>query len=264
MCKVLTVIREENANIERIEKFVKAQIADLQGEKSGYSVYRDGKSSFYMGIENYNRDTMYKNIRYSGEKTYICHTRTATGGEMTEKGLHLQKLYEHYVFAHNGTVTKLSDVKDYSDSYHFFKTLTAIAEDKVTYDDIEEMVNEFEFNGKGFLVDEKNEELHVWACGYSFGGIYITIFEDFIALTSYDPELELKEPKLKTVLGFQFKEAEVKEEFEPLYQEKKDDVYLKMEKHILTTRQELKRKYVYTTPKWIGKKGKHHNHNYKK
>lgn len=122
MCKIFLVINKNPKAIKTIKDLVNVNISKLSEEKDGYSIQKNNKTFFYDDSE-ISYKNMNNNIAYKDEKLFIVHSRTSTAGDDNINGLHLQTLFDDWVFAHNGTIDKFSNVITNSDSYYFFKHL---------------------------------------------------------------------------------------------------------------------------------------------
>ena len=92
MCHFFAVLNTQPENTETINRLLKLNGSTLASQRSGYSVLRvtsEPKVSRFPDIGDYTNFD--KNVIYQGEATYICHTRTATGGKSGNEGLHLQR-----------------------------------------------------------------------------------------------------------------------------------------------------------------------------
>lgn len=206
MCKLVIIVNKSGENDQTLKKLIQINVEELAKEKDGYSTYRDGKCEYFQGTGPYVASQMEKNIAYRGEKIMMIHSRTRTCGAADKTGLHLQKLFRRYVFAHNGTCGMFSNAKNFSDSYYFFRNLILTNKSVVTHAAVALAVKESKFWGKGVLYDEKEEELHFF-CG--FGGDF-HILPKCIVISSYTLEDEVKSKVRRTELGFHFNEEKTK------------------------------------------------------
>lgn len=200
MCKILTIINKNPHNAALLNKFIQANEDALAGEKDGYALYQYHRGvsqrKTFVGEEAYKN--IAANIKYVGAELYMVHFRTKTsGGVGGVEGLHLDKIQNRFVYAHNGTVYKYAKEKTKSDSYHFFVNLLS---KELTTPSIEEAIDESFFWGRGFLFDETENRLHVF-CNYD---VYIYGLPDCLILTSYPLVKTLPSYSSREVLGFPF------------------------------------------------------------
>lgn len=218
MCKIITVLNKNKANTEKINKILRANNLALCAERSGYSVFRDNYTFDYIGDAAYkNAET---NFTYKGEEVFIIHTRTRTSGSMDTEGLHLKKLDNRYVFAHNGIVSAFQNVERFNDSYYFFKRVIQKA---ITVKNIVKAIEKYKFSGRAFLYDTDKKIMHYFCNSDS----YIHALPDCLIITSYDLNLEYTRYKSFNVLGYTWYEKQDTEEIPVLRREKIDDMYMK-------------------------------------
>lgn len=220
MCKIFLVINKNPKINQTVSDLVTANINDLSAEQDGYSTFRNDTAYFYDGEPAYKN--IGSNLIYKNEELFIVHTRTSTGGSEGVAGLHLQTLFNDWVFAHNGMVEKFSTVAKKSDSYYFFKHLLKKYK-KITPEIINNHSQDCGFSGKGVLYNKKTKDL------YWFNNIagQITILDDVIILSSYDIETTKKIYIVKSVLGYKWYEESEKIQIEGIiYQKSIDNCYL--------------------------------------
>jgi hypothetical protein len=199
MCKTFVVINKNPANRDILSDVMLANIDKLSTEKDGYSIYRDGKTEFFQGDEDY--ALMPENLEYRGEEMLMVHFRSATAGARDKTGLHLQKINKRFVYAHNGVVSNFNAVKNFSDSYYYFRNLIVKADYKVTTDAISQSLKDNTFWGRAFLYDEKLKTLHAWNTLTT----YVYALEGCLILSSFDLETDVEDIEYKEVLGYTFK-----------------------------------------------------------
>jgi len=199
MCKILTIINTKPENNEVIQKIINANAEGLKQEKSGFSVLRDDKPSYFMdeGYQDFD-----KNVEYKGEKVFCVHTRTMTSGALDETGLHLQRT-AGWFWAHNGVVSSFSRVKDHSDSFHFFSALLSKQpidrlNQPLSADLIQKTCSDLSFYGKGFLYNPKTEIVQ-WFCNQRS---YIYVLDGCLIITTFELILTVTEESYSQVLGY--------------------------------------------------------------
>lgn len=114
MCKLVTVVKENNDNVKKIENILRAQESKLMGEKDGISaitVDGDGKVRRRRSLKDYRGIIDWACAHIDKSKLISIHTRTATTGSVTKNNTHF---YEDggYFLAHNGFVS------EYATSYY--------------------------------------------------------------------------------------------------------------------------------------------------
>jgi len=233
MCKIIVVINKNPKLNSVIKKIVKANVEELAEEKDGYSVFRNSTDTHYIGTNAY--DNIEKNLEYKGEYMYIVHTRTTTAGSAGLSGLHLQKMKGGYTYAHNGTVTKYSNVKLNSDSYYFFRHL--IAKNKtITADVVSEEIKNTSFRGKGVLYNYLTNDL------YFFNNMigYVNVLNGCIILSSYDLEKKLNVEKTHSINGYTWKTKGKETAIKGiLHSESIDDMYIHFKNGLLVEKKSI-------------------------
>jgi len=206
MCKIITIINKNKHNTSTLNKLLRANAEDLSREKDGYAVYEfdkgKGERRVFVGTEAYNNIS--KNIEYNGGEIYMVHFRTKTSGESGEEGLHLDKIQDRYVYAHNGTASKFSGKKTKSDSHHFFEELLS---KELNIKNINSTINESNFWGRAFLFDEKENRLHIFCNSF----VQIYALKDCLVFSSYALEMKPKDGEIKIILGLPLTTKESKE-----------------------------------------------------
>ena len=218
MCKIITILNKNKDNTEVLNKFISANIAPLCSERSGYSVFRDTDTFDFIGDNAYKNAHI--NMEYKGEQVFIIHTRTATAGAMDIEGLHLKKLDNRYIFAHNGTVSSFANVERYNDSYYFFKRVIKSA---INPKNIVHAIQKYGFHGKGFLYDTDKRIMYYFCNMFS----YIHALPDCLIITSWEANIEITQYKSHNILGYTWYETLGKERLPILKTEKIDDIYMK-------------------------------------
>ena len=180
MCKIITIINHNKENIPVLQKLITANVEKMAEEQDGYSTYRDGVSTFYTDYKGIG-----DNLAYAGERIYMAHTRTRTTGGTGVDGLHLQRIKDRYVFAHNGSISKYADVKDKNDSYYFFDDLIKM---NISKKNIEKHSEKSSFWGRAFLYDELLDRFHIF-CN---NPLYFTMLPDCLVISTF--ELVIEEP----------------------------------------------------------------------
>lgn len=123
----------------------------------------DGFGVIYADAED-KKSKVYREVEYSPAamadaakaQFSIVHLRASTGGTVTKENVHLWRI-GNWVFAHNGTVTKLRDDK-MADSYVFFRKVIEeklIKEDKLDYDMIDLLADENSLWGRFLFYNDK-------------------------------------------------------------------------------------------------------------
>lgn len=246
MCKVLYILNKNNPNTEagklansQLADLVKAQENEFKSERDGYSVYRNGRTFNYPTIEHYDR--IGKNTEYRNEPVYCAHFRTSTGGSEDGDGLHLQKLYGRYVYAHNGTVWGFNQVKKKSDSHYFFSRLIQ-RWGEINYPNVNEAIDKYSFHGKGFLYDEKEKTTYFF-CNQP---AWIYILNDAFVIASYEINRKFQQYTKHTVLNYDWYTAGDSRFLEGIqHSEKLDDVYMEFKDGVFQYSMELEKKTGY-------------------
>lgn len=236
MCKILTILNTKQENKEIIQDIINANIMGLKTERCGYSVLRQDKTDFYLGQDDYDR--FEDNVKYNNENVFCIHTRTSTGGDTDKKGLHLQK-FGNWFWGHNGIVGGLN-VKDYSDSFYFFRAL--LATQKVDLPDamlsktvIEKTCKDLNFHGKGFLWNPKSKTLQ-WFCNSQS---WIYLIDGAIIISTWEINLKKEEYSIASVLGYDWVYNVKTVPIEVLHQEHIDDTILTFDDNFLVQREKL-------------------------
>lgn len=236
MCKIIAIINKDSNNNDTINKILHYNKYALATQDDGYSVYEDGETRFFMGKEAYKTDNIAKNIAYKGNEIYMTHFRISTGGADSINGLHLQKLNDRFVFAHNGTVRHFYDVKTHSDSFYFFNNLLNSGKKDVVYHKkINKAILKYDFSGKGFLYDEENKDLHI----FMNMKLYIYGLPNCLIFATYDIETSLAVREYKETLGMSYC---VEKESDPIrfeFTASIDDHYMKFHNGIYVEKKKL-------------------------
>jgi len=247
MCKVITIINKNKKNTKLINNLLVANLNNLKVERDGYSVLRDGVTSFHLGLCDY------QNIKYAGEETYILHTRTSTGGEAGIGGLHLQNV-KGYRFAHNGMVSAYAGFKQKNDSYYFCADL--VAHKKITKRVIEKEIKICGFNGKGFLYHKKTGDTYI----FNNSAIHVYGLENCLIFSSYALETEIKDVEMVEVLGFvHIEESNYGEKIPFLFEETIDDQFIHFSKGVVLEHQNMESTYGF----WRNQQNQQNYKNYK-
>lgn len=242
---MIVVLNKNPKNNQIIDTLLKTNTELLCAEKDGYSIYRDGEIEHHMTYGTVTNDMTYK-----GEKLFVTHFRTSTGGERNENGLHLQRLQNRYIFAHNGVVSQINQPTK-SDSYHFFDGMVSAYGEAIDESYIGMDIADFGFSGRGFLYDEKDEVMHI----FSTYIMYIYALPDCLIFATFKLETEVKAYTMKEVLGMPFKQ-ERKFEIPFLFEDSFYEEYLKFDKGVLAYKADLPFKED-RKDTWFGGYGKH-------
>jgi len=225
MCKAIAIINKNSGNNVELNRLLSMNAESLATQSDGYSVWEKGqKAKGYIGKKDYKIENVKKAIEYKGSEVYMTHFRLSTCGADDKNGLHLQEISERYVFAHNGTVSKFSSVEIKNDSYFFFRRLVTKYDD-ITPKEINKCIKEYGFSGKGFLYDKLKDEFHF----FNNMPAYLYIFNEAIVISTWKLELEEKQYKIGSTLGFEWKvEQGIYNIKGIMYQETIDDTILKL------------------------------------
>lgn len=229
MCKIITILNRNQKNSETIAKIIKANSNLLSLERSGYSVFRNNQSFFYLGEKAYQR--FEDNIAYKNEEVYILHTRTATAGSRDFDGLHLQP-YQGFVFAHNGMVLKFNHVIKKNDSFYFFKR---IINQDLTKDNIEKAINRYDFSGRGFLYNIEKKKLYI----FSTNNLFVYGLPDCLIFSTFQLNLNVEKEEVREILGYPFVVRRFEEKIKIDYEDEIKDSFLVFENLKLIESQEL-------------------------
>lgn len=237
MCKILTIINTKESNNKILQDIVDANIDELKQERCGFSVFRDNHTTFHLKEDYGNFAEIAK---YNGEKVFCIHSRTSTGGDSNQNGLHLQKS-NGWFWGHNGVVGGFAGVKDFSDSYYFFMSLLSklpidSPNNPIEKDLIEKSCQDLRFNGKGFLYNPKSQVLQ-WFCN---SPSYITVLDGCLIITTYVLTLKKEEYEYASMLGFEWITSTTETTIPVLYSEKIDDCLLTFHNNIMIGRENVK------------------------
>lgn len=231
MCRLLTIVNHNPKNVPVINQIIGANLEEMSKQEDGYSV-SDGRGGFtYMGKTAYRPANVIKNTLYSGKSPYhFIHFRKSTAGDRTTtKGLHLQWLMNRFTFAHNGTISDFSSVKDYSDSYYWFKHYLMSFQKVVDYSTCLQYLSSKSLVGAAMLYDRRDDKLHLIIrkeCPIIF-------LPDCIVFATFDISMVYKKKKYADILGFTYAEDDETIDIPHIGQQKFDDVFLSMKKGIL-------------------------------
>lgn len=184
MCKLIVIINQNRRSEAAINDLITANAAALMAERSGYSIYTSNNDTT-EGYFDYRPGYFEKNIRYRYSPVAIYHFRTATSGAIGKNGLHLQRLYGRYVYAHNGWITMYRNVADKNDSHYFFDNFLKNRK-KVKFGALAREISRAGFNGRGTLYDAASRTLHLW----STETLYLTILANCLIFSSFQLSTE--------------------------------------------------------------------------
>lgn len=208
-----------------------ANLNGLASEKNGYSTLRDGRVDYFLDYGAY----LYQNILYSGEKTYILHMRTSTGGGRGVDGLHLQNI-NGWRFAHNGYVTDYAGGRDKNDSYYFCKRLIT---KPITKARVENEIDIRGFTGKGFLYRKTTKDLYI----FNNSTLYVYGIKDCLIFSTFVLTTDIKKIKEVNILGFKdIQEEETGREIKFLINGYMEDTFLHLKNGQVIQREKIVQK----------------------
>jgi len=237
MCKILTILNTKSSNNKILQDIIDANISGLKAERCGYSILRENKTDFYLGDKDYNNFDVH--AKYNGENMFCIHSRTSTGGDRDQKGLHLQR-FGNWFWAHNGVVSGLSNVKDYSDSFYFFRALLSNQkidnpDEKLSKELIETYCKDLSFHGKGFLWNPKTR-IFQWFCNSQS---YVYLIDGCIIISTFLLILKKEEYTFSSILGYSWISEVKTTDIEVTFHENIDDVILTFWNNKLIQREKL-------------------------
>lgn len=216
MCKIITIINKNKNNSKTLKNLIDINADALSREQSGFSVLRNNNPYYSLDYSNFNKKIAYKN-----EEVYIIHTRTATAGAVDKKGLHL-KSFNGWFWAHNGLVSRFSNVEDYNDSYYFYFNL--INNTSLTKKEVEDYINDYGFSGRGVLYNPYKNKMIIFATN----DLYIYGLKDCLIFSSYQLDTKKNIIKQDYVLGWTFYKNAGQIEIDIENKQKISDVFIEI------------------------------------
>lgn len=218
MCKILLLLNKDVGNATNrllASNFVKANTESLASQRDGWACYKGGKVTRGMDYENIEED-----ISYVDGGIYCCHTRIRTCGATDKKGTHLQARKDNYLFCHNGSVQGLvSRSQNSSDSQVFADILLS---KKPTMERVSELAGEYNFLGKGVLINRKTDEVRIWVNQIAY---FSRLSDTLLAFTSYQPHDTVTVYEYATSLGMLFEVGKIEQKISEFITSKVDDEY---------------------------------------
>ena len=225
MCKIIACINPHGVEKKSISQLVFANAQHLATQGDGFSVYRDGEVSTFIGEKAYGH--IHKHVEYKGEALYMVHARLKTAGGDGIDGLHLGKINNRFTYAHNGFAGDYSRVKDKNDSYYFFSDLIDLCDGDIDPELLNEFINEKNFSGRGFLFDHETDTLHVFSSSsqYHYKTLYLYAYGDSLIFSSFELDTQLVWQDKKKVLGLELEEVKTFDLKEPDITTERDNAY---------------------------------------
>lgn len=255
MCKLIVGIKNNNEN-EEFANAIYLQESELRKEKDGISgliMLHDGTVKIWRNFFNY--DEVFRNVyeHLNVAKLVVLHARTGTSGEKSLTNVHLFN-YHDWVFAHNGFVgaygwyyTKYNeDIYDSNckgcmqsnlgtckkhrvktnakcDSFQFLEALVKETNEDINVHAILNKVNSKQFTGVGFLMNTTTKEAFLFNDNKKIH--VLTDNQSYSIFHSYEPEMKMKIPEIKTFAGVRISIGSKEIELNSDYYEAIDGVY---------------------------------------